>query len=272
MATQVRNADMVDLLSTDFVDRNESAYAWKSAVSALVALPGVRGAWPMSSIAYAQPECLDVSGNGNHLQAAAALGNVTFGQDPTPGLAQIAIFGGAANQYLTKADGGAGNWADILGTEAYIAAANNGMTLGGWFWWTAPPGAQTDIMNKDDLGAQRSYRLHVTAADALRILVNGAIAVTSADTVQTGWNHCVGRYDQPSQTVFVYLNGTETAGVAGAAPAALNDSTAPFCIGASGAGSNLLTGYASLCFLLATSLSATSVFSLFESQRAIFGV
>lgn len=128
------NSDQTDGTSSQFQRRWEPAFQWRSMCSMLLGTPGLRAAWPMSVVDYQRPECTDISGNGYDLQSANALGDVLFGHDPTPGIAPVAVFSGAANSYLTRADGGAGNWADITGAEAYIIAAQQGLTMGGWFW------------------------------------------------------------------------------------------------------------------------------------------
>ena len=278
MSQQDRNAELVALLETDFVGRNEPNYAWKSAVSCLLALPGLRAAWPMSSVSYAQPECIDVSGQGNHLQAAAALGNVSFGYDnsasPKP-LAPIANFAGGANQYLLKADGGLANWADIglAGGDVQILGGQRGLTIGGWFWWTTPPGALQYLMAKWDGGpVQAQYSIRINAAGSVRMhVMPGPVAMGSTNIIAAGWNHCVGIYDSPNQDMHVVLNG-ELTSVLGAAPANLSDSTVPFTIGADGNGNNKLAGYASMCFLSAASISPVVITALFHQQRAMYNV
>jgi len=264
-----RQAGNVTATEADFQRRYEPNFAWRAAVTAHLALPGLRAFWPMSAVDYQQPECTDVSGNGYDLQAAAALGNVTFAYD---GLAPIAVFGGAANNYLLRADGGAGNWADVLGTETYIRAAERGLTFGGWLWWSALPGAVNYLLCKDDVGANRQYSIVLQATNDIIFRVwAGAVGVVSAATINAGWNHIVGRYDQASQDVSVFLNGVVTTN-AGAGPAALADTGAPVTIGASGGATNLFTGYASMCYLCAASHSDAIIRSLFEQTRSMYGV
>jgi hypothetical protein len=232
----------------------------------------------MSSVDYQQPECTDISGHGYHLQAAAALGNVTYGYfiGARP-LVPVARFQGAANQYLFRADGGAGNWADITGAEAQTGGMGlRGLSLEGWFYDAALSGVLEYLMAKDD-GANQQYRLVKGAGNALTFQVwPGPVSVTSAATLRVGWNHVAGIYDQPSQTLYVVLNDIVTPGVGGAAPVALADTAAPFTIGADGAGANRFTGYASMCSLEACSLSqgglATTVRSLFHQSRSMLGV
>jgi hypothetical protein len=224
----------------------------------------------MSNIDYAHPQCEDISGAGYGLRAPGS-GDVEFGYDPT-GIVPIALFDGAVNSYLYRVDGGAGNWADITGGEVFIIAAQRGLSLGGWFWWSAVPGGQQYLMAKDDTGANRQYGLVLLVTNQVRFFVfAGPVLVTSTGTINAGWNHCAGIYDQTSQDLSVVLNGVVTTN-AGAAPAALADTAASFTIGADGAGGNRMTGYASDCFLGAVSLSHGFVKAGYHYTKAAYGV
>ena len=267
--SQPTNSSQVDGLSSQFQRRWESTYHWRSMCSMLLGTPGLRAAWPMSSIDVGNPLCRDIAGGGYHL--TMNVGGVPFGRDPN-GIAPLANFGGAANQYLSRASA-LGAWATITGGEAHIQAADRGLTVGGWFWWSALPGAGEVIMAKADGGANLSYMLNIGATNQIFFAVwAGPISANSAATINAGWNHCVGIYDQASQTVFVELNGVITSGAAGAAPALVADTAAPFTIGADGAGANLFTGYASDCFLAATSLSQGFVKAGYHYTKAAYGV
>ena len=271
--SQPINSSQTDGLSSQFQRRWESTYHWRSMCSMLLGTPGLRAAWPMSSVNYALAECIDISGQANHLQTAAALGNVTYGRDPL-GIAPIALFAGGANQYIYKLDGGVANWADIAiaGGDVQIIATQRGLTLGGWFYWAALPGAAQGLIFKDDGGANRQYQLVLNAANTIGFTVwAGPVAVASATTINAGWNHCVGVYDQASQDLSVVLNGVVTTN-AGAAPAVLADTGAPFTVGADGGGGSLFTGYGSDCFLCAASLSLGFVKAGFHYTKAAFGV
>jgi hypothetical protein len=239
----------------------------------LLGTPGLRAAWPMSVVGLVQPECTDISGHGYDLATPAAIGDVVFGYGPV-GMTPMAYFWGLPNCYLFRADAGATDWADI-GTifgEFQIINTQRGLSLGGWFWWQALPGAAQWMMAKDDAGANRQYNLSIQAANTIRFQVfPGPISVVSTATINVGWNHIVGVYDRTSQDLHVVLNGRATTN-AGAAPAALNDSAAPFTIGASGAGTQRFTGYASDCFLSACSLSLGFVKAACHYTKAAYGV
>lgn len=242
-------------------------------ISPYQALPVVRGFWPMSSVDHVTgTRAVDLSGQGNHLGDAGQGANVEFAYDQNNILAPIAIFNGGASDYLTLADAGAGDWADTLGTEAYVRAAERGMAIGGWFWVSALPSASIYLMAKDDNAAVRQYGLVLTVADQLRFFVfPGPVLVTTTETISAGWNHCVGLYDQSSLDLSVVLNGTVTTN-AGAAPAALADTAVAFTIGANGAGGNRFTGYGSGCFLSAASVATAKISEIREATKAAYGV
>jgi hypothetical protein len=268
MPSQKRPDELIGILGGEYQARAEPNFALAKAVSTHLALPGLRAFWPMSVTDYVNPYTTDIA-NGYDLTAVGAIG---IGYDPS-GLAPIAQLTGAVGSYLSRADGGAGNWADILGTEAYIRATQRGLSLGGWFWWSALPGAVQYLMAKDDTGANRQYRLQIGAGNLISFTVwAGAIAATSAAMINAGWNHCAGIYDAPSQTVFVELNGVITSGVVGAAPAALADTAAPFTIGADGIGGNRFTGYTSMNYLCASSLSSALQQNTYQQSRTLYNV
>jgi hypothetical protein len=276
-STQIRNSEQVNLLRADFQPRYEPNFAWKSAVSSLLALPGLRACWPMSSVDYAAAtQCRDVSGGGYHLTNNAGI--VTFGYN---NLAPVAVFGGAANQYLSRADGGAGNWADILGTETYITAGQQGLSFGGWFLATnAATASNQGLISKYDTGAavQRSYVLYISGVGVPTGVIsnNGVATVTISSTITLSnltWYFlwCI---FVPSTSLTIYVNGTASTNVAGI-PANVFDSTSAVAIGGyytAGAIGNYFGGMASMCGLCAAALSDAQIGALYQQQRAMFGV
>lgn len=66
--TSSNNAGAVDGNRTHFVQRDEPNFAWSHAVSTLLALPGLRGAWPMASVNdNSVSRAVDASGQETHL-------------------------------------------------------------------------------------------------------------------------------------------------------------------------------------------------------------
>lgn len=243
------------------------------ATARLLQLPGTRGIWPMSSVDYtAANRAVDISGQGNHLTA----NNVPlFGYD---GLAPYVEFDGI-NQYLSRPDGGAANWADVTGTEAYIAAGQGGLTLGGWFRLNALTGTAQELIGKiAGGGVLRSYNIlvqnttllqFVVTSGAANSIVNGTAGTTGTMDVGTWW-FVAARYI-PSTEIKIWLNDRSNINNVGI-PASINDSTASFAIGATATPSLYMDGRASMCFLCAAQLSDTIILSLYEQTRSMFGV
>jgi len=233
-------------------------------------LPGLRGFWPMSSVDYtAASRAIDLSDQGNHLTDN---NTVEFGYD---GLAPYVHFTAANNEYLSRADGGVGNWADIVGTEAYIENAYRGLTIGGWFYFETIAVA-TDTMAKwGAVGADRSYLIQQRNTNDIRFAVASAGPVNhiidSSNTIsQNRWHFIVGRY-VPSTSVDIFLDDVKTSLLAGV-PAAIQDGAALFGIGSGARLTSYVDGRASMCFLCATWLSDTALTSLFERTREMYGV
>lgn len=256
------------LAQLEMIERNKrDQEAWGRACSAIMALPGLRAFWPMSSVDYATAsQARDVAGGGYHLTNNAA---ATFGYS---GIIPLVTFNGTT-QYLSRADGGVANWADIIGTEAYIIAAQRGLTLGGWF--KASSLAQTAaLIGKYDVpGNQRSYLIQQLNTDNINFAIsNDGIAnvnITSSNTITTDWYFACGVY-VPSTSITIQINTTQTVLAAGIY-ANLFDGASAFVIGARTGGSYFL-GLTSMCFLCATALSSTLVSAVFQQTRAMFGV
>lgn len=263
---QEQNAELVALMSAYFWGRNESNVAWRHAVSSILALPALRAFWPMSSVDYTvASRTRDIAGGGYHLSDN---NTPVFGYDQ---LAPHVEFDGV-NQYLSRADGGAANWADITGIEAYVAAAQRGLTLGGWFYFDVL-GTTATLLSKWGAGGQQSYLLQRQAANTARFAVHsGAVFASSGviPVVTSTWYFMVGRFI-PSTEVNIFVNDNASPVVAGI-PAALADSTIGFSVGARAVPSDYLDGRASLCFLCAAALSDSIISALFHQTRKLYNV
>lgn len=273
MTVQRRNAEMVELLRTDFQHRDEANFAWRAAVSEIQTIPMVRGAWPMSAV-NGTPAVLDLSGQGRTLTYN---GNPLFN---AYGLAPYINLDGTGD-YLSRADEAG---LDVLGTETYVTSSRRGVALGGWFWADALGGTQALISKWDEAGNQRSYNLTLNAGGTVtgRISDDGTYAaghydnLTSSNTISAEewffaaftWSGTGG-----NTTMSIWLNGTRTDGVP--ARAAIFNGTADFCIGAYHGGLSLLDGRASLCWLAASCLAPVPAndvlgFSLYQQARRMY--
>lgn len=234
-------------------------------ISPFLALPGLIGFWPMSSVQRSTGLAYDLSGQAR---------NLTYNGNPTYNyhnsiVPYIALDG--VGDFMSRADE---TDLDVLGTETIYAAAVRGLTMGGWFYANAVATIQGFMMKWNATGNQRSYLLDVTAGG----VANGIISTDgiASTTVASGavsaatWHNIVLRFT-PSTELAVFLDGIKTTNVA-AIPATIFNSTAALEIGRFGDGTNLLTGRASLCFLSGMALSDTLIASLFSQMRTAFGV
>ena len=239
-------------------------------------LGAARAIWSMGSVDIANPIAADISGNGYDLDA---INTPVFG---TEGASPYVWFNGTT-QYLRKVDGGAGAWADILGTEPYVTAAERGLTLGGWF----KPYRLTNnefLMGKSTgVAATSAYSLvfqGAVANDPVLFSISTGAAFVSA-TVQPGisassWVFVAGRYD-PSTEIKVYVGigdaePIQTATTVAGIPATLPDVAADFTIGSYSGGASYFSGRASRCFLCASMLSDEMIHLIYSQTRALYGV
>ena len=232
-------------------------------ISHFLALPGLRGLWPMS-IVDASGNTRDLSGNGLTL---VPNGNPVYDSD---GLAPYIDLDGTGD-FLSRSDTAL---LDILGTESYMA--NPGLTLGGWFWFNnAPGGSIEDMIGKDNGSADRAYRvLRIPSTGILRFSVSNTGAdtffVDGAAMTAAAWWFVVARFT-PSTELAAFLNGGKTTNTT-SIPASISNSSNQFNIGAVATGALLMTGRASLCFVCAAALSDDIIDNLYQSSRSLFGV
>lgn len=247
--------------TTNVIGRGES---WGRLCSNYLALPSLRGFWPMSSVSNSSfPR--DLSTQGRTLTNI----NVSlFGQNV---LVPYVTLNGTT-QYLTRGDEVG---LDITGTEAYVHPAYRGLTMGGWFFVDTSPGVSgAGLFSKDDAPANRSYGLLVEDADTIRFHVsNNGAAIVSVSSISSAplatWIFCVGRFD-PSTEIAVYLNDEKTPNVA-AIPASIFNGNAPLEVGRYDLGA-YLDGGASMLFLCAAMLTDDSILALYRNTKRAFGV
>ena len=270
-AAQIRNADLVDILRTDFQHRNEPNFAWKSAASVLQVIPGVIAAWPMSIVRLdnASSRARDATGAGYDLTSN---NNVLFGYEPST-LIPYAVFNGV-DRFLSRVDGGPANWADVRGTETHIPVAQRGLTLGGWFWFDNTAAAIEHCIGKRiGIGNLSYYLRRLATGEANFEISDDGTNTDNATSVVTipedSWHCMIGRFD-PSTSVDVFLDGTWATGAT--ARASIFDSGADFTIGAVSGGGEYMAGRSSLCWLSQMYLSDAIAFNFYQQTRAMFGV
>ena len=239
---------------------DQSMYGnWLYAQSAIMALPGLVGFWPMSVFdSSGNPQ--DVSGHGHHLTLN---GNLTFNQD---GFLPYADFDGTGD-YFSRADEAD---FDIAGDESHVGIP--GLTMGGL--WYGKGAVRQVLMAKYDDGSSESYRLTIEGdVRAVFYISDDGADVDSVklDTsVKDAWHLIVGRFDdaQTGEELKIWVDdGTATDSTS---IASIFDSTADFTIGADDGGTVPLTGYASLCFLCAAAVSDDAINELYRILSPLF--
>jgi hypothetical protein len=232
----------------------------RAIVAPFLALPGLVGFWPMSSVQRSTGNVYDLSGQGRTLTYN---GNPTFNYT---GLVPYANLDGTGD-YFSRADE---SDLDILGTETIYNSTVRGLTLGGWFYVSSSNGV---ILSKFTSGTGwyiqadgGSYRFGLSN--------NGGIttyAVTNTVLTNTArWYWMVGRFI-PSSSISMRIDSTIVTNST-SIPASIANNAGSFQISGIGGASQLLTGRASLCFLCANALSDAIISSLFEQTRGVFGV
>jgi hypothetical protein len=257
------NSQQTDGNSAQFQRRWEAGFAWTSACGAMLALPGLRGFWPMSAF--------DGGGGANDYSGQAR--TLTYNGNPTynySGLAPYIDLDGTGD-YLSRVDEVG---TSIVGTETYVAAGIRGLTIGGWFNLDSVALGPALIGKWGVTAASGAYMIFLVANNTLQFLIEDAAGATDGvnATVQTSlWYHIVGRYI-PSLQIDIWVDGIATINAVGI-PAALRDNAIDFRIGAYGAPvGNYMDGRASMCFLCTTALSDAHIMALYHKTKALYGV
>ncbi len=250
---------------TDFQRRYEPNFAAGQAISTMLALPGLRGLWPMSVFASGG-DALDLSGCDKTL---------TYNGNPTYHYAALHphIYFDGTGDYLSRPDEA---HFDISGTESYVAAYMQGLTLGGWFYFNANGASNGAIGKWLTGGNQQAYLLYRTNTNVINFLVsydgsNNSGANSGAyTTIAQTWHFCVGRFTTSNREAAVWLDEHKAVATLGVLYTSIFNSSAALEIGR-GDGSLYLTGAASLVFLCAAALSDAQIYNVYHQTRALFG-
>jgi hypothetical protein len=235
-------------------------------LSAFLALPGLRGFWPLTSMGDAGAG-VDLSGQGRTLTNN---NGVDFSHSDSIG---HAAFASASLQYFSRTDEAG---LDIAGDESYVATAIQGLTLGGWFWCNGV-GAEQGFLSKWVTVGQTSYRLMRNSSNLARLSVTNSVGLgltvnggTSPSLTAGEWFFVVGRYisDAP---LMVSVNNVQSVTGSVAPTAPLFNSTSALEIGRTNGG-GYLNGRAACCFLCAAAVPDSQLTTLFKQSRGFFGV
>ena len=271
MTTQLLNQEMIDLLASHFQVRREPQFALNAAISQFLAIPGLVGFWPMSSVQRSTGNVYDVSGQNRILTYR---GNPTYNYYNN--LVPYVDLDGVGD-YVDRADE---TDLDILGTETIFPAAIRGLTYVGWYWLNNPAALATQVPMFKGTNAAGTFAYWLTKLNtgpdmAFRVSVDGTAVTSVTSTVSlvaNTWYFIAGRFI-PSTSLDIYINTTLTSNAV-AIPASIFNSAQPFAIGGIGGASPgvYLPGRASFCALSANALSDTCILNLYNSTRTMFGV
>jgi hypothetical protein len=243
--------------------------------SAILSTCGLQGFWPMSaSINTGTIYARDIA-CGYDLTLNSDYGSPMFGYLSTATITALppwALFTAASLDYMAYAADSPQH--DIIGTETYIATNEKGLTLGGWFRFTAVPASAFGLITKwFGAGADAAYALWRNAANNIvfSITTDGVttVSVVSTSTVAANiWYHLYGRFD-PSTEIAVFVDNAKTTNAVGI-PATIFNADEPFSIGWIDHAS-YLNGKASMCHLNASYLSDSIIELLWEQSRVMYG-
>lgn len=229
-------------------------------------LPGLRGYWPMNAF----------DGIGNAIDQSGQGRTLTYNGNPkysvtSQGGPYLDLDG--TGDYLSRASESA---LAITGTESYVIAASNGLTLGGWFWTDVTPASFNGMITKSNLATQRSIELYLNSSRQVVIQMtdDGATLdaqATNTTTVPTTgqWFFAAGRF-VPSASLDVYVNSSKVSDTS-SIPASIFNCTTAFNIGAFN-GASLWDGRIGLCFLCAMALSDTAIDTIYDNTKASYGL
>lgn len=264
MPTQRRPDELVGILEGDLQPRYEPNFAWKSAVASCLALPGLRGFWPMSAVGVSG-QAIDLQGLGNHLTLN---GNPQFSYE---NLIPYCQYDGTGD-YHDITDAASGNAFDILGTEVFVETAERGLTIATWVY-PEETGTLETFMGKWGAAGARAFRLYLDAADQFNFEIsddgtNSDVAISVAVTMNA-WYRVVGRF-RPGTFVDIFVNGVEVNQAT--ARAAIFNTATNFEVGARAGGTEPFQGRISLAPISVMQLSTSIITADYQQQRAMFNV
>jgi hypothetical protein len=242
-----------------------------------LALPGLRGFWPGSSV--------DENNYLQDLSCQNAPSGIPWYLIPnaagTPRITsyklvpEIELGGLGSNDCYYRQDHA--HW-DILGTESWIVSSKRGLTCGAWVY---PTGLGTDsryVISKWAMSsAGDSYLLYYNFSnDNFTFYIRDSLAV--ADSVDftssssTGqWHFVVGQFAPNAGNLNIWVNGTLVSSAT--ALTNIQNTTSNFVIGAAHSlADREWAGYISFPFLTATALDEQWIFTLYQQTRPLFGV
>lgn len=249
---------------SEYFATNNPLVSWAHAVSAMRAMYGARGIWPLGDnqcLLGANDILLDVTANLLHCQANAA-GTVLRGMGTSGVLAPVISYAAA------------GNTIGIGVNNLYnpIPATTRGVTCFCWAKLSVPLAATNPILiDKSATANQFSYSLDViNFTPRFRVSSNGIAIGTATGAAQTQafyaeWHFYCGRYQNGGGAFDVIHDNLIVA--SGAPPATIFQGASSFYIGRTMAAGDMIA----LPFLSIGALSDTEILAFYELTRPLFG-
>jgi hypothetical protein len=230
----------------------ENGYSMGDIIGSYLALPQLRGFWPMSSVDETL-KVLDISGQGRILSFNAGYAYSLY-NNIVP-----YVFLDGISQYLFRAS--------EAGTS--ITGA---LTFGTWVFFAA----NTAINFFGKLGAAGQYGYtNSYSGGFLNAFVssNGTLGPSVTSSIASPLNtfHFVATRYTPSTELAIFVDGVKTVNTT-AIPAAIFASNAQFQVGASTANAQFLNGAMALPFLCAYAVPDAVIKRIYNLSRTMFGV
>src|SRR6185503_15766298 len=195
---------------------------WGEYVHLLANLPGTRAVWGMGSIDELG-NAYDASGQARTLTKN---GGVTFGVYNH--VVPYANYNGSTG-YHARADE---NGLDLLGNEAVIEPALQGLTLIAWYWKDTTPASQFVLACKGDLAAvgNDNFLLTLSPNPSFTAYNGASAAAVNGGAASNGAWHCAIARFKPGVEVSLDNDGAKVA--AATALTGLTNSTQSLLVGA----------------------------------------
>jgi len=188
---------------------------------------------------------------------------------------------GASNQ-PTRVSGVRGNALKFDGTDDYVCTGTTGtcandadlnttsssLSVGAWIKRTSTTGDNDAIMAKyGATNADRAYYLVLGATDLPNFITNDGTGnntiAGSSPITDTNWHYIVGVFDNPNNTVSLYVDGVQVASGTQSGSSLTNNTTAATIGGVAGGG-DYFKGTIDEPFVSATAISGQKVKQMYE--------
>jgi len=232
MTTQRDQDQLKNMLSSEFVRRNDLTFSWAQTIGYVKALPGFKAAWFASDYDTAG----DMRNQNGDDAPIAAQGTPTFGMGAYCPHAQL-----SGSDYFQDTVGYV-----ITGTESHIDSADRGVTIAGVINPKALTGSQFVASQWGAVNADQNYQVRFPSAAGLYFYVRDTIVGNTGFLIGTAtvdtWLYFMASWNQAADTVETWFNDSYTLHSPAGLTSLVGTSTTGFAIGARSDASNYLTG------------------------------